>query len=119
MLPLLHFQRYQEFQGALKQLQTMLDIADGEKTELREGFQNVQQLFQHQIVTLSTDELDSDCIPRWQSLQTEIYKQMRLLQTDMMLLQAARNPATSQHRISGLRDRINTLIKYCQALLQL
>ena len=119
MLPLLHFQQYQAFQQALEQLLQMIPVADGQEAELREGYQNVQQLFQHQIATLSAEDFAPEHAPRWQSLQTEIYKQMRLLETDMMLLQASRRSTTSQRRVLSVRDRLNTLIQYCEALLQL
>ncbi|MEW6499063.1 MAG: heterocyst frequency control protein PatD [Cyanobacteriota bacterium] len=48
-----------------------------------------------------------------------MHKQMRLLQTDVMLLLSSRRSATSQRRTSEVRNRLNTLIQYCEALLQL
>lgn len=119
MLPLLHFQQYQAFQQALEQLLQTVTGADGQEAGLREGYQNVQLLFQCQISALSAEDFAPEHAPRWQSLQTEIYKQMRLLETDMMLLQASRSSATSQRRVLSVRDRLNTLIQYCEALLQL
>jgi len=86
---------------------------------LQESLQNVQQRFERQIASLNADDLAPEQAPRWQSLQTEIYKQMRLLATDIMLLQASRNPATSQRRVLGLGTRLDTLIQYCEVLLQL
>ncbi len=119
MLPLQHCQRYEDFQQALEQLHEAVGVLDGEKVTLRERFQAVQKLFERQIATLSADEIAPDVAPRWQSVQTEIYKQMRLLQTDIMLLQASRSSATSQSRVSHVRDRLNTLMQYCQVLIQL
>lgn len=119
MLPLLHFQQYQAFQQALEQLLQTMTVADGQEAELRDGYQNVQLLFQRQISALSAEDFAPEHAPRWQSLQTEIYKQMRLLETDMMLLQASRSSTTSQRRVLSVRDRLNTLIQYCEALLQL
>ena len=119
MLPLQHCQRYEDFQQALEQLQEAVAVLEGEKVTLRQRFQAVQELFQRQIATLSADEIAPDVAPRWQSVQTEIYKQMRLLQTDIMLLQASRSSATSQSRVSHVRDRLNTLMQYCQVLIQL
>lgn len=119
MFPSIHQQRYQEFQQALKQLRETATTPVLEVTELQERFQEIQQLFQSQIASLSSDEIAPDYVSRWQSFQTEIYKQMRLLQTDLMMLQASRSPATSRSRASSVNDRINTLIQYCEALLQL
>ncbi len=119
MLPLLHFQHYQAFRQTLEQLLKTFRISDWEESMLLERYQNVQQLFQSQIATLSADDVAPENAPRWQSLQTEIYKQMRLLETDMMMLHVSRSSATSQRRVLSLCDRLNTLIQYCEALLQI
>ena len=118
MLPSLHRQRYQVFQQALEQLLQSATATDLEGGALRDSFENLQQLFKSQITSLSADDIPADYASRWQSFQTEIHKQMRLLQTDVMLLRASRTAATSRSRAAGASDRINTLIRYCQALLQ-
>jgi uncharacterized protein involved in exopolysaccharide biosynthesis len=112
-----HRQRYQEFQQTLEQLHETAGAEHLQIATLQENLQNVQQLFQDQIASLSAEDVAPDYAPRWQSLQTEIYKQMRLLQTDLMMLKASRSSATSGSRASGMRSRINTLIGYCKAML--
>jgi len=109
-------QSYQAFQQALEQMGRTITATDLELAILQENFQEVQQVFQNQIITLSADDIEPDVTSRWQSLQTEIYKQMRLLQTDLMLLQASRSSATRISRQTGLKNRLNTLIRYCQEL---
>jgi hypothetical protein len=119
MLHPLHRQRYHDFQQALEQLHKRLTAQDLQETALQDNVREVQQLFQCQIASLSAEDCTPDDASRWQSIQTEIYKQMRLLQTDVMRLQASRSSATSLSRTADMSDRINTLIQYCQALLQL
>ncbi len=119
MLPLLHCQRYREFQQALELLHQASTVNDLEVSALRDNFQKVQQLFDSKIASLNADDVAPHYASRWQSVQTEIHKQMRLLATDVMLLISARSSATFQRRVSSVRDRINTLIQYCEALLQL
>lgn len=119
MLHPLHRQRYQEFQQALEQLHKRVTAKDLQGAALLDNVREVQQLFQNQIASLSAEDCAPEDASRWQSIQTEIYKQMRLLQTDVMRLQASRSSATSLSRTAGVSDRINTLIQYCQALLQL
>lgn len=119
MLQPLHRQRYLEFKLALQELQTSATATDLQPQALRDHFQEVQQLFQSRIANLSADDLAPAQVSRWQSLQTEIYRQIRLLETDVMLLQAARSSATIVSRSSNVCDRIHTLIQYCEALLQL
>lgn len=119
MLPPSQRECYNQLQQVLKQLQKTATAPEIEVAALRDQFQDVQQLFQSQIATMSADDLDADYASRWQSLQTEIYKQMRLLETDLMLLQASRSSATSRLRTANVSDRIKTLIQYCDGLLQL
>lgn len=119
MLPSTHRQPYQEFKQILEQMLHSAVAIDLEKSVLRDKFRGLQQFFQSQIANLTADDLISESASRWQSLQTEIYKQMRLLETDVMMLQASRSAATSQTRATGICDRIKTLIQYCQVLLQL
>lgn len=119
MLPSTHRQPYQKFQQVLEQVLHSAMAIDLEKSAVRDEFRSLQQFFKSQIANLSADDLVSESASRWQSLQTEIYKQMRLLETDVMLLQASRSAATSQTRATGICDRIKTLIQYCEALLQL
>jgi hypothetical protein len=52
-----------------------------------------------------------------QSYQTEINKQLRLLEMDLMFLKAARQGATIEARWKGMGDRIHLLILYCDAIL--
>ncbi|MEO8892751.1 MAG: heterocyst frequency control protein PatD [Coleofasciculaceae cyanobacterium] len=118
MLPPTHQEPYQKFKQTLEQiLESRLDIGL-EKDELPKTLQNLQQLFKSEIANLSADDLNSEYAGRWQSVQTEFLRQMRLLETDVMLLQAARRQATLETRIAGICDRIKTLIQYCEVLLQ-
>ncbi|MEQ8963534.1 MAG: heterocyst frequency control protein PatD, partial [Coleofasciculus sp. C2-GNP5-27] len=82
-------------------------------------FQAVKQLFDARIITISPDEVNQEQVSAWQSRQTEIHRHIRLLETDMLMLQAARNSATVQSRVAIICDRLNTLIQYCSAMLQL
>lgn len=119
MLPLTHREPYQKFQKILEKILERRADIDLKQVTLPEKLQNLQLLFKNEIATLSADELDSDYAGRWQSVQTEFCRQMRLLETDVMLLQAARRAVTSETRIAGICDRLKTLIQYCEVLLQL
>jgi hypothetical protein len=52
-----------------------------------------------------------------QSLLVEIHKQLRLLATDAAFLQTAKTPQTQQQRHQQIRDRLATLNRYCDHLL--
>ena len=116
MLPNLHRQKYQNFKQVLQQLQTAVNL---DTPELRQRFLEGQQFFQQQIVSLNAGDLEPVDEPRVRSYQTEMSKQLQLLGMDVTFLQAARQPATVQQRLKSVGDRIQTLIGYCDVLLQL
>ncbi|NEQ95530.1 MAG: heterocyst frequency control protein PatD [Cyanothece sp. SIO2G6] len=57
--------------------------------------------------------------PRWQSLCTEIHKQLRLAEMDVQFWVTARQADTALRRGEQLRDRLSTLIDYCDAGIKL
>lgn len=118
MLSNLHRQRYQEFSEVLEQLQQTAASIQLDTAKLRHSFLEAQQFFQQQIVTLDAGELDPS-LARVRSYQTEMSKQLQLLGMDVMFLQAARQEETVEGRQRQLRDRLKTLISYCDAILQL
>lgn len=119
MLPNLHRQRYQEFSKSLEQLQQTAVGSQLDIPMLRQSFLEVQKFFQQQIVSLDAGDLEPDTEPRVRSYQTEMSKQLRLLGMDVLFLQAARQPGTAKGRQLQLSDRIQTLQRYCDAILQL
>jgi hypothetical protein len=119
MLPNLHRQRYQKFKQALEQLQQTGASAQMDAPKLQQNFLEAQQFFQQQIVSLDAGDLKSDIEPRVRSYQTEMSKQLQLLGMDVIFLQAARQSGTAMARVQQLSLRIQTLIRYCDALLQL
>lgn len=117
MLPLPHRQAYQALLSKLLALQTV-STANSDTADIEQVFQSMQQIFQAQVLNLGSDELDLEISSRWQSLQTEMQRSMRLLSTDMVFLRSSRQAATSEQRLATVRDRTQKLIDYCQAMLQ-
>ncbi|MEQ8537452.1 MAG: heterocyst frequency control protein PatD [Coleofasciculus sp. D1-CHI-01] len=112
-------QSYQDFKHVLDDLHACTQSQELDQTEIQERFQAVKQLFQGRIITLNPDEVHQEQVSIWQSRQTEIHRHIRLLETDMLMLRTARHSATVQSRVAIIRDRLNTLIQYCSAMLQL
>ena len=105
-------QHYQQLAQLLEQLQTASQTQDFK--QLRQSHQTAQQFFQQQILTL--EPLDNYQI---RSYQTEIAKELQLVGMDVIFLQAARVPETSAIRQQQLLNRFPTLLKYCNAIVQL
>ncbi len=111
--------RYQELQQALEQLQKTAAQDNLDQTALAAEYQKVQQFFGNQIMRADSRELEPSEPPPEQSYLTEIHKQLRMLGTDIAFLQASRQPATTIARQTAAIARLNTLIGYCDALLQI
>jgi hypothetical protein len=91
------------------QLGTLLEV------NLR-GLQQLQQLLQ---ADETADQASESFIAQAQPLQTEINKQLRLLETDLIFLKAARQPVTLQQRHQQIQTRLTLLLRYCEAILVL
>ncbi|MBD2580022.1 heterocyst frequency control protein PatD [Oscillatoria sp. FACHB-1406] len=115
MLPALHCQHYEEWSNALERLKDRVERG----VNLSEEFTAVQQLYQEKIVTLSHQGIDFASAPRYQSLQTEIHRTLRLLQADLLFLKAARKSDTVLERQRTCLQHVKQLIGYCSAILNL
>ncbi|MBD2022399.1 heterocyst frequency control protein PatD [Leptolyngbya sp. FACHB-36] len=115
MLTNVHQQAYQVFKHKVEILGGALDQDD--RATLSTAIAELQPWFQTQLLTLSIDDLDPVQQQQVQSYQVEMNKQLRLLAMDSLFLQAARQSATAGQRQEQIRDRVSTLIRYCDALL--
>jgi len=104
--------KYQELATFLDEFRTNVTVGKLNPGELRPHLAKLQAFFSQQIVPLV------DANSREQSYKTEISKQLRLLEVDMMFLQGAKQSTTLQARLKTIEERINTLIGYCQAITQ-
>ncbi len=118
MLSQSHNQAFREFQQALEQMYCQVEPDHVARSAIQEQFQALKGLFITEIASISVEDIPLDYVSRWQSLKTEIYKQIRLLENDLMLLQASRTPDKAKLRQKRVCDRIGTLIDYCQGWLQ-
>jgi hypothetical protein len=112
MLTELHRQHYEELRqkvGLLKEMgNRTTEHRRSSTAEFAEMFLAVQQ---------AGISLGEDLDGAVQSYQTEINKQLRLLEMDLMFLKAARQEATIAQRWGGMGDRIHLLTLYCDAIL--
>ena len=106
----------QELKSALEKMLTIASTAAiSDLTTLPPAFTQVQELFTTFMASFQDMELNTTVAPRWQSLQTEMHKQMRLLGIDVMFLQASRPGNMAQQRQKQIVDRLKILIDYCAA----
>lgn len=140
MLSTSHSRAYQDFLTLLKKFQTIFTKSESAasfyphsrgsggvsltnddtniKTSLvQEKCRNLQAYFEQQIIPLDSEELDMAIAARWQSVQTEIKREFKLLTTDVLFLASCRQPATRARRLKSISDRLAKLISYCQIML--
>jgi len=117
MLPKTHIFAYQEFLSALELLKKETTGSQSDPTSLSSHFQQVQNIFQEKIITLTNDDLEQEITPNLQAINTELHRELRLLSTSIMFLRSSRSSATSQVRLTAIIERLNTLIASCQLLM--
>lgn len=118
MLPQTHRQIYEAVKQRVMALASQIANATVDQVALKAEVIGLQHFFQEQLLPLPLSDLPLELEQRVQSYQVEMDKQLRLLNMDVMFLQAARQAATSEHRRKQVSDRLNTLSRYCDALLQ-
>jgi hypothetical protein len=117
MLPPHHRHCYQQFKQSLEQFQDKLNPEILAESSLQTDWQQIQQIFQADILPLDAEDNETLSY-QLQAVKTEMNKQLRLLGVDITFFKAAKQPATRQQRTLQMRDRLTTLLGYCDALLQ-
>ncbi|TAE55818.1 MAG: hypothetical protein EAZ76_13015 [Nostocales cyanobacterium] len=102
---------YQQFASLLNLFAEVLSGESIKHQELSQLFIELNQYFVTDIASLTN--LNSS----QQSYHTEMSKQLRLLELEITFLKGARKSETAQTRISNIKEKINTLSRYCQAMM--
>lgn len=117
MLPASHNRAYQDLKNLLIELKRSLGIEVIELGQVNRQFQDLARWYEQNIVRLQDQTLDRTVASRWQSVQTEIKREFKLLTTDILFLASARQNSTQSKRLQSIGDRIDKLIGYCQIML--
>lgn len=113
-------QPYQVFANLLEELRKYtITAAPNAPDELQQRIMSLRKFYQQQILTLAAEDTENQNSGRINSYHTEISKQLRLLEMDMMFLQGAKQTTTAQTRLQAISDRLSTLIQYCHAILKM
>jgi hypothetical protein len=87
MLSTSHNRAYQDFITLLTEFKNFLlnSATQVEQDQIKQQFQSLQSCFNQNIAGLNSQNLESELIPRWLSVQTEIKREFKLL-TDVTQL---------------------------------
>ena len=119
MLPASHDRAYQELLTLLSEFQSWFNERSPEKdpAQLKQQFQDFASWFDRNIAQLDSEAVDRAIASRWQSVQTEIRREFKLLSTDILFFSSARQNSTQTKRRKSIGDRLAKLIGYCKILL--
>ncbi|MDJ0508419.1 MAG: heterocyst frequency control protein PatD [Crocosphaera sp.] len=118
MLLNFYYQSYQGFLAKLQELQKEVIAKELDLIRLKTLYKQVEETFQTQMLNMTLDELDCNAIALIQSAETEIYKNLRLLGTELLFLGSARQARTKQQRLNKVQGIIEQLINYTDAIIQ-
>lgn len=106
---------YQQFNSLLHRMREQLDAH--QTSALRESLVAGQKLFQGYLENEGVPVIPGIEEGKLQAITTEMNRDLRLLSTDIMFLQAARQGQTAQQRTAQMGDRLNRLIQFCKFVL--
>ena len=118
MLSSSHLRAYQDFSTLLTTFQGFLD-AENERASserVKQEWEQLRSCFE-QVAGIDVGEVPEAIASRWQSVQTEIKREFKLLSTDVLFFASARQITTQNKRIKSISDRLSKLISYCQIIL--
>jgi hypothetical protein len=117
MLPTSHQKSYRKLLNILLELQEQVSSPNSRVTAISEKFSQVQKVFQEDVLPLTSDELEEAIASRFLSVQREIHRNLRLLETDLMFLRSSKQAATTEQRLKIIRDRVARACEFCQVML--
>lgn len=103
-----------------QQLHTHLaNLPTASSAELKASLSQAIELFESALQEQDLDAIPDPIAGKMRSYVTESRRLLRLLPIDAMLMAAARNPTTSQSRQQAYQEKLNLLLQYCQAAIDL
>jgi hypothetical protein len=75
------------------------------------------EFFESHILPQDLDNLPDPIAGKMRSYLTESHRLLRLLPIDVTFIAAARNPITIQQRRQAYQEKLDLLLKYCQAVI--
>ncbi len=118
MLLKFYRQLYQELLVKLLELETLVIAKDTDMIAIKTIYEQIRTIFQAQILTVRLDELDCSAMPLVRSGQTEIYKNLRLLGTELLFLGSSRQTKTTEERFEKVQGKVQELIGYCGGIIR-
>ena len=102
-----------------QQLFTLLsELPTDSIPDLKVSLSRSIEFFETQILPQDLDSLPDPIAGKMRSYLTESHRLLRLLPIDLTFIAAARNPTTIQQRRQAYQEKLDLLLKYCQAVIE-
>ena len=76
----------------------------------------LMQFWQQELALMEGDSLSPDIYNQWRSLHTEVHRELRLLNMDLMFLGSSRSASIQSVRQKAAGDRLEKLLRYCEQI---
>ena len=117
MLSSSHNRAYQDFSTLLTRFQSLsVENEEASSERVKQEWEQLRLCFEQQIAGIDAGEIPEAIASRWQSVQTEIKREFKLLSTDVLFLASARQITTQNKRVKSISDRLTKLIGYCRII---
>lgn len=114
MLPKSHQQKLLSWLELLNSLEILFCNDKNNLVIAKDKFHQIQDYLQAEIMTLDSGDLETSQQSLFQSWQTETYRYIRLLQTDFLFYQTAKQVINKQTCFLIIKQRLNDAIKLTQ-----
>jgi hypothetical protein len=110
---------YHQLQNQLQNLSDNLGDYQRQPGALISQGQGLVTFWQAELASLTGDDLAPEICGQWRSLHTELYRGLRLLNTDLLFLQGSRTASTQTEKQRQIQTRLAQLRQYCQGIIDL
>jgi hypothetical protein len=97
----------------------LTELATSSPTVAKDLLDRATSLFESENLNIDRPDLNPDSLGKLRSYQTEIYRLLRLLHTDLAFLTSASTPEKRSQRQQTYQQRVQTAIEFCQAAIEL
>ena len=118
MLPTSHKNILIPWLNFLQDFQEMISEEEVNFSAIQIQWQRIQDYLQSQIVPIRSTDFSVHQQSFWQTWQTETYRYVRLLNTEVLFWKSAQKPETKRDRYFTIKERLEKMIQLTKNLLE-
>ncbi|MBE9196606.1 heterocyst frequency control protein PatD [Synechocystis sp. LEGE 06083] len=111
--------RLRELQQLLERCQLTMADPRAEEATVAKQVSELEDFLGHHLISVRAEELPTQGVQQWPSLQTEFRRTLRLLSTELLFWRSARSPERRHHYQQRLLGHYQQLMDFSRAMQQL